>query len=465
MYLNNKIKFSNNSSKLWVVWCLFTLLGCDDFVEVDRPNAQLTPDAVFENATTANAAMADVYAQMRENGMISGKPIGFSVLLGVYADELVSYENGTQSTADFYHNSLLSSNNQVAALWNSSYSQIYAANAVFEGVNKSISLPASDKNQLAGEALFARAFIHFYLVNIFGDIPYIKTTNYIQNSKVTRMETETVYQNIISDLQTAIGLLAPDYIDINRVRPNKAVAQALLARVYLYHGDFIQAESTASSVLDNQEYLWEDNLENTFLKDCKATIWQLSAGPEGANAYEGNTFIFHSGPPYLVALSDDFVNQFEVGDLRKMNWIKQLSDGSNSWYHPYKYKQDIPTASSLEYSIVFRMAEQYLIRAEARVKQGNVVGAKSDINKIRNTAGLSDTGANTQAEIMDAVEVERKHELFTEHGHRFFDLKRWGKLNDFLNGKPGWNTTDQLWPLPQSELLVNPFLNPQNPGY
>ncbi len=463
--MNNQNKFRKYNIKLLLLLCLIFLCGCDDFVEVSQPNAQLTTNAVFENATTANAAMADVYAQMRENGMINGKSYGISVLLGAYADELISYENGPYSTANFYQNTLLASNDYVAALWNSSYNQIYAANAIFEGVGSSTSLSAADKNQLTGEALFVRAFTHFYLVNIFGDVPYITTTDYVQNSTVSRMATETVYQNIITDLQTVISLLPTNYVQTDRTRPNKATAQALLARVYLYHGDFVLAEHTASTVLNNPEYGWEDNLDNTFLKESLATIWQLSAGMEGANTYEGTTFIFYSGPPYLVGLPDDFVNQFEAGDGRKSHWIKEVTDGSSVWYHPYKYKQDIPTASSLEYSIVFRMAEQYLIRAEARAKLGDLVGAKADINIIRNTAGLADVIANSQTEVLDAIVLERQHELFTEHAHRFFDLKRWGKLDNVLSSKPGWNTNDQLWPLPQSELQVNPFLAPQNPGY
>lgn len=464
--MKNKIKFRNYTIQLLLVLCFIFPYGCDDFVAINRPNSQLTTDAVFENATTANAAMADVYAQMRENGLISGKPFGFSCLLGTYADELVSYENGAYTTADFYHNSLLASNDFVSMLWNSSYNQIYATNGVLEGVGYSTSLAVEDKNQLTGEALFVRAFIHFDLVNIFGDVPYVTTTDYVYNSRVPRMATETVYQDIITDLETAISLLPTDYIEPDRTRPNKATAQALLARVYLYHGDFAEAANMASVVLnDTTHYVWENNLDNIFLKESTTTIWQLSPGSQGANTDEGSTFIFLAGPPSTVALSDDFVSQFEAGDLRKSHWIKQVTDGSQVWYHPYKYKQDAATGFSLEYSIVFRLAEQYLIRAEARAMQGDLIGAKDDLNKIRHTAGLGDTPANLQAEILDAILLERQHELFTEHGHRFFDLKRLGKLNTMLNSKPGWNATDQLWPLPQSELLVNPFLTPQNPGY
>lgn len=443
-----------------------TFTGCDDFVETDRPNSQLTNDAVFENATTANAAMADIYAQMRENGFSSGKSYGLSCLLGTYSDELISYESGSYTTADFYLNSLLPSDDFVKLLWNGSYNQIYAANAIMAGVAKSTTLPVADKNTLQGEALFVRAYIHFDLTNVFGAVPYVTTTDYEANSSVSRMPVETVYQNIIADLERAVELLPVEYIASDRTRPNKATAQALLARVYLYHGDNAEAANMSSAVLnDGAHYSWSNDLDSVFLNNSPTTIWQLAAGSAGANTDEATTFIFYSGPPSIVALSQGLVNQFEPGDLRKQHWIKEVSDDTDSWYHAYKYKQDLPTGSSTEYSIQFRLAEQYLIRAEARARQGELIGAKDDLNKIRQTAGLGDTPAVTQSEILDAILRERLSELFTEHGHRFFDLKRFGKLDEALVSKAGWETTDQLWPLPQADMLANPFLVPQNPGY
>lgn len=464
--MKNLIRIRKYIMRPLVLSCCLFLISCDDFVTIDQPNSQLTTDAVFENATTATAAMVDVYAQMRENGLLTGKSFGISCLLGTYADELVSYENGAYTTADFYNNSLLASDAFVSLLWTSSYNQIYAANAVFEGVGTSSSIAISDKNQLQGEALFARAITHFYLLNLFGDIPYVATTDYVYNSTIPRMSTEVVYQKIIADLEMAIQLLAVNYTSADRTRPNKATTQALLARVYLYHGDFAEAANMASAVLnDTSLYIWDDNLDSVFLKESTSTIWQLASGSEGANTDEGSTFIFFSGPPELVALSDNFVSQFETNDLRKSHWIKTVNEGGGLWYHPYKYKQDIASGSSLEYSIIFRLAEQYLIRSEARARQGDMIGAKEDLNKIRHTAGLPDTDATTQTTLLEAILQERKVELFAEHGHRFFDLKRFGKLNDVLGLKPGWNAGDQLWPLPQAELLVNPFLKPQNPGY
>ncbi|PHK34686.1 starch-binding protein [Nostoc linckia z16] len=449
-----------------LVSCSMFIFGCDDFVDTDRPNSQLTTGAVFEDATTANAAMTDIYAQMRENGLINGKTFGFSSLLGVYSDELDSYDSGGNGTTDFYNNAVLASNSLVHSLWNSSYNHIYAANLVFEGVSNSSALGENDKRLLQGEALFVRAFTHFNLTNIFGDVPYVTTTDFETNRVIPRTPSEIVMENIIADLETAAGLLPENYVSADRTRPNKATAQALLARVYLYNQQYAEAADTASAVINNEGlYIWENNLDNIFLKESTTTIWQLAPGSQGANTYEGATFIFHAGPPERVALSESILSGFEVGDLRRSHWVREVTDGVTSWFHPYKYKQDIAMGSSMEYSIQLRLAEQYLIRSEARARQGDLIGAKEDLDKIRITAGLSGTAAASQAELLEAVLRERQNELLSENGHHFFDLKRFGRLDQELSFKPGWDSTDILWPIPQTELLVNPALAPQNPGY
>ena len=185
-----------------------------------------------------------------------------------------------------------------------------------------------------------------------------------------------------------------------------------------------------------------------------------------SNTAEGSLYIFTSGPPPVVGLKPSFVNAFEAGDQRKTHWITEVNDGVSTWYHASKYKQQSTTPSSVEYSIVFRLAEQYLIRAEARTYQDDLIGAKEDLNLIRTTAGLTNTTAVTAEEIKTDILNQRRFELFTEFGQRFFDLKRTGKLDETLSAsKTGWNTTDSLWPLPALELNSNPNLNPQNPGY
>ncbi|PBJ08045.1 SusD family protein [Flavobacterium sp. ACN6] len=447
--------------------CCFTfiLLNCDNFVDVELPSSQLTGVKVFENIKTAEAAMVDIYSKMRDTGMFCGLSSGLSVNMGLYADELTNYTTAVETGA-IYANDMLPTAGATSTFWNDSYHQIYCSNAVIEGLEKSMGIPEKESGRLTGEALFTRALIHFYLVNIFGDIPYITVTDYEKNKRAERTASEIVYTNIIKDLVKAVSLLPADYISADRVRPNKAAAQALLSRVYLYHGDWAEASNAASAVLNNPLYVWESNLDLVFLKGSPSTIWQLMPRRTGNNTDEGISFIFNSGPPATRTLSTQLLNAFEIGDLRKTKWTRTISSASSSWTHAYKYKKNSNTGNSVEYSIVLRTAEQYLIRSEARSRQGDLIGAKEDLNKIRNTAGLGDTPATDKEAIIKAVLNERRVEFFTEYGHRFFDLKRTGNLDAVLAvSKSGWNSTDSLWPIPEKELLSNPFLKPQNPGY
>ncbi len=442
-------------------------LSCDDFVEVPQPNSQLTRVTVFEDKATANAALAATYAKLRENGLLAGTTSGLSHQLGNYTDELTYFGNPLNTSLTFYNNTLRASDRELANLWNNSYNQIYAANAILEGIQQSKSLTEATKNEFMGEAIFIRALLHFYLGNLYGSIPYITTTDYRQNAKVSKKELSDVYVLIQNDLKQAIRLLPEAYSTEDRVRPNKAVAHALLARLSLYARAWNDAADEASLVINNTElYTWNSNLDAEFLKGSTATIWQLISGVDGKNTEEGITFIFTSGPPPSSALSNNLMAAFAPNDLRKTHWIGTVTSGLSSWFYPKKYKKSQYTGSSVEYSILFRLAEMYLIRAEARVYQNNLEGAKEDLNKVRLRAGLSETTANTAPEIIDAVLQERRFEFFTELGHPFFDLKRTNTIDQALAPvKPGWDTKDKLFPIPDSELLLNPNLKPQNYGY
>lgn len=445
----------------------FSFTGCEGFLETDLPNSQLITVTVFDNRTTAEAALTDIYSKMRDSGLMTGKTTGISNQLGNYTDELVFYGNSTTSTFAFYNNNLLGSNAQVAEIWNSSFKQIYAANALLEAVQESGNLTIADRAQLEGEALFIRALLHFYLSNIFGDIPYCDSSDYLKNSRISRFSPEIISEKITNDLLAALELLPYSDISKERVRPNKFAAHALLSRIYLYNKKWSQAAEHADVVIKNSSvYYLTPNSETVFLKQSSATIWQFMPSINGKNTDEGTTFYFAKAPPPQSALNPELVNEFTPGDLRKKHWILSLSGGGVTYYRANKYKQFSNTSSSLEYSIVFRLAEQHLIRAEANANLGYLDSALEDLNRIRLNAGLQISNAASKDEILSAIIHERKLELFTEFGHRFFDLKRSGSISQVLGEKKiGWSKNDVIWPIPETELLLNPNLLPQNEGY
>ncbi len=159
------------------------------------------------------------------------------------------------------------------------------------------------------------------------------------------------------------------------------------------------------------------------------------------------------------------MNAFETGDQRLTNWIGVSTINGVNYYYPYKYKQHLNTGIPAEGYDVFRLAEQYLIRAEALAQQGKLDSALGDINLIRNRAGLANASGSSTTQLMSIIMQERQAELICELGNRWFDLKRTGTINTVLGAlKPGWEPYKALLPVQSIEIQNDPFLI-QNPGY
>lgn len=462
-----KVLFLNSAYLLMhsILFCLIIgLSSCTDFVEVDPPKNLLISETVFDNPVTVESALANIFYKMREQGMVSGRN-GLTTLMGIYGDDL-DYFGFDASFLELYHHNVTAPNTTIQDWWSNAYNLIYAANDILAGVQSSSSLSVEDQERFKGQALFVRAYVHSLLVSLFGDIPYITTTDYIANGSVSRSPSNIVFNDIISDLTNAVSLLENTEASGERVLPNQSAAKALLARMYLYTENWELAEAISTELIDTHSL--ELDINSVFLKKSPETLWQLKPGDSPRNTHEANELIIQFIPGQQFALTNSLLTAFEPGDLRFPNWTGEISntDGTITLHFAHKYKATITETESLEYSIVFRLAEQYLIRAEARAQLGNLSGAQLDLNIIRNRAGLANTTANSMNDLMDAVLQERRVELFAEQGHRWFDLKRTGNAGTFLSAvKPNWQATHVLLPIPETELEVNPNLFPQNSGY
>ncbi|PVD52226.1 RagB/SusD family nutrient uptake outer membrane protein [Terrimonas sp.] len=442
--------------------------SCKKFVEVDPPIDKMNATAVFKNDVTATSAILGIYTTM----MGPTSPVistgGVTLYTGLSADELYNTNLSDAATSEFFDNALLPNNSVLLNdFWFKGYNIIYGTNACIVGLefNNDISTPL--RNQLLGEALFARSFMYYYLVNLFGDVPLLLSTEYIENGKKQRTPVSQIYARIIEDLKTARDLLETSYPTSGRVRPNKWSATALLSRIYLTLGEWSFAEQQASSIINSGAYLLEQNLNNVFLSESSETIWQLMPVTSGYNTAEGRTFIPTTSATNIPTfpLTNYLLEAFEKDDMRKENWVGSKTVSGQTYYYPYKYKIWDYGQPVREYYVVFRLAEQYLIRAECYARQDKIIESKNDLNIIRNRSGLANTLANTSKELVSAIENERRIELFAEWGHRWFDLKRNKKASEILALiKPAWQVTDTLYPIPSGEILKNSSLQ-QNKGY
>jgi len=465
------MKNSYHSKKFFltsiILFCSFYLISCEKFLEVDDPNNQISQSMVFKDKGLAYAALSDVYSNLRSNTFLNGSLYGVGTLMGCYTDELSSVSNQSLDFKSFFDLSVQQNTTVVNTIWVNAYKQIYAVNNIIEGVGKSTAyLDQQTVDQILGEAYFIRGFLHFYLVNLYGDIPYITTTDYLQNQSVSRQSLDNVYVHIEEDYQKADQYLTDQYPTANRTRINRSGVRLALARLYLYKQEWAKAEIMADLIIQNPLYTMEQDISKTFLKDSKSAIWQFMPLEAGVNTLEGQYYIFSTLPPQNVVLSQNLLDSFEPGDQRKQKWTKALSNATMSYSYPYKYTQNNKTSSSLEFSIVLRVEEAYLIWAEAENELGNIQTAINRLNQLRQRAGLAGLGSLNQQQVRTAVMDERRHELFTEFGHRFFDLKRKDLLNTYMpTVKSSWKNHMSLLPLPENELIANPSLKPQNDGY
>lgn len=455
-----------------LISCVFVGLftaSCEDFIQVKLTESQVTKAEVFDNDITAEAAVTGIYFNMiNMGGFASGAFGSITALAGLSADELYNYPDQVDYLA-FEENSLLPENINVFRLWQSAYKTIYEANAVLEGLSGSAGVTLKMKDRLKGEAHFIRAFTHFYLVNLFGNVPLITTTDYEKNALVRRTPVDEVYQAILDDLILAKTYLPEKFVTADRVRPNKFTATALLARVYLYLGDWENAAQQSSGVIINSDYALLPDLNSVFLKNSKEAIWQLPPVNPIYNTQEARYFVFTATPAYHV-LRNELVTAFASDDKRLENWIGSKIVSGNNVYYPFKYKAYQQNAPVTEYSMILRLAEQYLIRAEARARQGRLTEAIADLDAIRSRAGLLRIATTNPGisppDLILAIEKERRLELFSEWGHRWFDLKRTDRAVAVLgNLKSAFSNNDELYPLPQDEIKINGNLKPQNNGY
>lgn len=456
----NKINFCSISILLLVS------ISCEKFIDTDLPYNQIGTNEVFASVSSANAALAGLYAELWSDSIISGDSSGSSAILGAYTDDLNCYSPYVQNgLIDIYNNVQLPSNSIIYSFWSRAYKHIYYANSIIKGVKESNSISSTDKNRLIGEATVIRSMLYYNLSQVFDNIPYTDTTDYAYNSQLKKISKIQLMSILEKDLSAILNGLNDQYANPERIFINKKTAELLLAKVFLNVEKWNEAEVLLSQIIQSPLYTWEADLSKVFIKTGKHILWQLKPSNAADATKEFLLYNFTTSLPTSFSLSDVLVNSFEDLDQRKQMWILPTVVNQVTYFRPMKYKN--PTnANSTENSIVFRLEEVYLLYAESLANQNKISEAKTIIDKIRLRAGLSSLSSGLSKDgMINKIIDESRHEFFAEMGHRFYDLKRMNKLNVVVLSKPNWKTFHMAFPIPEKELVINPNLNPQNSGY
>lgn len=440
--------------------------SCQDLLEPEPLNAVSDENPIFDKISS-ETALRGVYRQLASSGYYGEN----YVTLGYFPSGDVKNLT-TGGAANLVNVNFRADDPSFNTSWVAIYATINRANHIISkvpNVQDPLLTPAL-KNQYVGEAKFIRALAYFDLARAWGGVQLIlEPTPSLENRpKVPRSTLAETYAQVLKDLQDA-ELLLPD--GINRIRATKRTAWALRARLHLYKKEWALAEEYASKLIDKPaDYTLLKPFSSWFTGNVVGTaesIFELEYSAINPSTIRAQMQHPTKGGTYRYAPTDKFVqllNDPLISGGRKALIGSVTQGGTTLWYGNLYYR--LPATDP---AYIFRIAEMYLIRAEARAYLNNlsaVTGALSDLNKVRDRAEIAPSTAVTQQEILLAIENERRVE-FAWEGHRWFDLARTGRAKavlEALDSNTHVEDYEYLFPIPIVQLQLDSNLTP-NPGY
>jgi len=462
---------------------------------LDRaPISQMNGNNFYKTAEDMKNALSAAYGGLQYSGLYYSS---MHIIGDLRSDntEITNPAAGTDMVAvDNFQN--LATTSISSTTWAGHYQAIQSVNIVIEKI-EAVPMDAGLKARYSAEAKFLRALMYFNLVRIFGDVPLV--TKVINNPQegytYGRNSSAEVYAQIIADLTDAENNLPYEFTGADIGRATKGAAMSLLGKVYLTQKNWSLAATKLKQVIDqtasNKYQLLptyaavfgianENNRESIFEVQFKKG--SNNEGSPFTNQFapigSGTAVVSVGNPLGQNIPTANMSNAYETNDVRKaVSMRNSYVLGSTTVQHNYIIKYAGVPAANLDSDnnwIVLRYADVLLMYAEALNELGYVADgpAFTYLNQIRTRAGLpSKTSTNVdlalrvadQAAFRLAIEQERRVELAFE-GHRWFDLVRTGRALTILAGN-GMQAHHVLFPIPQSQIDINPALIKQNPGY
>ena len=428
---------------------LIGIAGCEKILEVD-PTYYIDGEQAITNKRGVETALTGCYNALQQTGMYGR----YLVIIPDLAADNLDWKGTTQAYGQFENNNLLADNIIVESVWNAHYNLLNRVNYVLNKLPDIADMNAVEKESTAAQLYFLRALAHYNLVRLFGPVPIkvLPTLDLGDNLNVPRDPVQNVYDAILTDLA-----LAEDKIAVNNpgYATNGAVL-ALQADVALSQGNYELAKAKATALI-NGNYALEDVFADLFVGEPGSeAIFTVLFNEQDGNRLAEYFFPTAQGGRYEVAPSADLVATYTQEDTIRLN-------ATIAGNPPYglKYPDMVTMANDVP---VYRLAEMYLIRAEAEARlQGSKAAIRNDINILRLRAGIAALSSDTYEELLMDIEAERRRELAFE-GKRWFELVRTGRALEVL---PGVTSANQLlFPIPLVELQNNNHEGMiQNTGY
>jgi tetratricopeptide (TPR) repeat protein len=438
---------------------LILLGSCDDYLSIE-PKESISDELAIVDKTSLNTALRGAYRSVGDGGYYGGT----YVLLGFVPSGNVEYQvfNNLQDL------NFLPEDGSFQSAWSAIYKTINITNHIIEKAPAitDINLPETEKNTILGEAHFIRALAYFDLARAFGGVPIklTPTTDVGQDTKISRSTLAETYDQVMRDLEAAEDLLPST---VNRVRVSQPTVKALRARYHLYNEQWAEAITYATAVIDlSANYKLVGPFCGWFKNGVTQTaesIFEIPFSPQNTNSLRTPMNLLARGGEYRFRPTDAVVNILRkpsLGGERRSLLDSATQNGQTQYAGALYYR-----SPATDPSYILRIAEQYLIRAEAKAELNDLSGALDDLNIVRTRAGLPNSAAITKEDILDAILEERRFEFLWE-AHRYFDLTRTGKLKQKIEAlKPNLTVTSKLdlFPIPSNEVILGGLT--QNPDY
>lgn len=449
--------------RLSFLWALLLISGsCNNILEPE-PVDLLTNDLVLNEPRDVGNVEIGLYSAFRNIAPAT-------VIAGDFTADMLIHNGTFSQYRELGTKQISSANASVAALWGAIYNTVYIANFILERLPDVAGVPTTQRNQVMGTAYFLRGYAYFVALYTFGGVPEVITTDIETNRNIPRATETEILNLIIDDYNEALATLPEE--PVNAGFAGEFAVRAAFARLYLYLEDWTKAEQFSTEVIDSDQYELEAEFASLvtedFTDEAILEVGYTQADDPGSDANFGlnNLFVGRReiipSNQVIVALASS-----ESGDrFSSMNFdLANLSGSDNGW-SVAKYGTADADNNNV---VVLRLAEMYLIRAEARTQLDNVTGvnsAQTDINVLRSRANAPTVPSVTKSQMLRLIESERQYELAFE-GHRWYDLVRTGRASQVMPAfSPNWRDDYELWPIPQREIQNNPALvGNQNPGY
>ena len=474
------------------------IISCkEEELDLLDPNV-IVPDTFFQNSGELQSAVNGAYSFLQSQGMYGR--IAFFLFDNLSQENLGTdaLQGGLKAFMDYTYDPTLG---EFFTYWQAAYRGISSANFVLESAEQGLiseSIPQEEVNQRLGEVRFLRALYYFNLTNLWGDVPLATATN-SESGGIPKATQAEIYALILDDLSFAVANL-PEKGNTQNGRATRGAALALKGKVHLFLEQWAEAKSSFESITgytiegvalrDNGNEAGEFNAESLFEVNYDKQIggdqWDATGNGVRETTFRGIEYAPTNFANIIVRPS--FFDEFEDDDPRIPAYFYRNGDTYNNGQNTFdglanvvwrKYQNlDVQPQDGFDYSginfRVIRYADVLLMLAEAENELGNQGAAIGLLNRVRDRAGVPNYGTaemdsrgypvGNQAQVFDAIVHERAVELAGEQT-RYFDLKRWGLLDDVIVGFQAGK--HEFLPIPQAEIDANPDLTnaDQNPGY